>query len=115
MMQRLSVCSPSIATFACLLILTVPGIESIEAKSNGKGGGNKPPPPSESVQMALDQESYFFRVQGEDSCLGEDDELEWSASGALAPGESMPFQFVALPPGGRADAYAFATQAVIVE
>jgi LysM repeat protein len=35
--------------------------------------------------------------------------------GALAPGESMPFQFVALPPGGRAHAYAFATQAVIFE
>ncbi|UCG22899.1 MAG: hypothetical protein JSW55_12055, partial [Chloroflexota bacterium] len=35
--------------------------------------------------------------------------------GTLAPGESMPFRFVALPPGGRADAYAFATQSVIVE
>lgn len=35
--------------------------------------------------------------------------------GALAPGESMPFRFIALPPGGRAEAYAFATQAVVLE
>ncbi|HSG17475.1 MAG TPA: FxLYD domain-containing protein [Anaerolineae bacterium] len=34
---------------------------------------------------------------------------------ALAPGENVPFRFVALPPGGRADAYSFATQAVVVE
>lgn len=33
----------------------------------------------------------------------------------LAPGESVPFGFVALPPGGGADSCAFATQAVIVD
>jgi LysM repeat protein len=40
---------------------------------------------------------------------------ELALEGAVAPGESTPFQFIALPPGGRVDDYDFAVQAVVVE
>lgn len=79
----------SVAT-VFLWFLSVPVIETLEAKPGGKGG-NKPPP-SEFVPMAMDYEDYFFRVTGEDGCLGEDDRLEWAASGSLAPGESFGFE-----------------------
>jgi LysM repeat protein len=35
--------------------------------------------------------------------------------GTILPGESAPFDFIALPPGGQADQYAFAIQAVAAE
>lgn len=79
--------------FACIatfIFVAFPCIETVNAKSGGKGGGSKPVP-SEYVPMFLEQEYYFFRVAGEDSCLGEDDQLEWTASGSLAPGESFSF------------------------
>ena len=68
----------SVAT-VFLWFFPVPVIETLEAKPGGKGG--KKPPPSEFVPMGMDYEDYFFRVSGEDGCLGEDD--RWSG---LLPG-----------------------------
>jgi LysM repeat protein len=40
---------------------------------------------------------------------------ELALDGVIQPGESVSFQFIALPPGGRVDGYDFAVQAIIAE
>ena len=85
MMQRHAIALfISIATFTTWCI-SISVVNTAEAKGRNK------PPPSEFVPMAVDYENYFFRIAHENSCLGEDDELEWDASGSLAPGESFSF------------------------
>jgi hypothetical protein len=41
--------------------------------------------------LSLSSESYFFRWDATKSCVGEDDTLDWSAAGSLAPGQSWSF------------------------
>jgi len=59
-------------------------------KGNGKGGGNQDDP-KPSTSLALQWDSYYFRSGAVGDCLGEDDELEWLAVGALQPGDSFSF------------------------
>ena len=75
-------------SFLFLLLLS---IGTADAKPGGKGKGNGNDPTPTYAPMSLSQESYYFRVPDENTCLGEDDELEWRASGSLAPGESFSF------------------------
>jgi hypothetical protein len=77
-------------SLSILLWLILAAASETLAKPSGNRNGGEPP--SEYVPMALEAESYFFRVPDETSCLGEDDELEWLAVGSLAPGESFSFQ-----------------------
>ena len=70
----------------CLLAFVSIGSEPAAAKPPGGGGG-----PPESTPISLEYESYYFRLPGGGSCLGEDDELEWLATGSLAAGESFTF------------------------
>lgn len=86
MMQRRDISLLIFVATIAMWCFSIPVFDTAEAK-----GRNNKPTPSEFVPMALEDESYFFRVNGEDSCLGEDDELEWVASGSLAPGESFSF------------------------
>lgn len=44
------------------------------------------PPP-----LGLVEERYFFRWDASKACVSEDDTLDWSAAGALAPGASFTF------------------------
>lgn len=91
MMDHRSISSLIVFSAACLLLLMCSIQNGFAAKpTGGKGGGNKPGPVT-SIPMALDHEDYYFRIAGEDTCLGEDDELDWVASGSLAPGESFSF------------------------
>ena len=71
------------------LVLSLFLVTSVEAKPIGKGGGK--PPPTTHIPMTLEKQTYYFRVPTENTCLGEDDELDWLASGSLAPGESFSF------------------------
>jgi hypothetical protein len=74
--------------WAVVLCLFLPGMAVAKPDGNGRP---KDPAPVDSPPMTLEQESYFFRVPGENTCLGEDDELEWLAAGSLAPGERFTF------------------------
>lgn len=67
------------------LVLSTPAI----AAKGGKNGSKISPTPTSPT--VLQQESYYFRNGGVDNCLGEDDDLEWLASGSLLPGESFSF------------------------
>lgn len=62
----------------------------------GQGRKVAPDKPDASP-LSLQSAQYFFRVDGQDDCLGEDDELEWEAAGSLAPGET--FSFTPAVPG----------------
>jgi hypothetical protein len=74
----------------CLLaFLLVPNYALAGKPGGGKGGGK--PDPQEPTPLSLEYENYFFRVAGEDSCMGEDDQLEWQAIGSLSAGESFTF------------------------
>ena len=87
MHYRVSAVRSALCAFPFLLLIGTADIA--HAKPGGKGG-NKPPP-VENTPLALSEEYYYFRVAGEDSCVGEDDQLRWSAEGSLAPGESFTF------------------------
>jgi hypothetical protein len=64
---------------------------ALAAKPAGKGSGPGQRSADPEVPLALDHEEYYFRIPAESDCLGEDDELDWVASGFLAPGESFSF------------------------
>jgi hypothetical protein len=82
--------SPSkLVFFQGLVIAALLCSSAAEAKPGGKGGGKSPA--DVYTPMSLDLENYYFRVPGENACLGEDDELEWNATGSLKPGESFSF------------------------
>ncbi|MGR7923183.1 Ig-like domain-containing protein [Zobellella denitrificans] len=58
---------------------------------NNKSGGSQIASVEETM-VSLESERYLFRdLSGDNSCLGEDDELRWKAVGSLAPGESFSF------------------------
>ena len=89
----------SVALSAVLLAYAPasPVLAKPDGPGGGKGGKGGTSNPSTFVPMNLELERYYFRVAGEDSCLGEDDALEWEAMGSLAPGES--FSFTPAVPG----------------
>lgn len=67
---------------------------------------NKPTPDNNNYPpMVLEYDDYNFRnLSGDNSCLGEDDALEWRATGSLAPGES--FTYTPEVPGCYLNAHA---------
>ena len=77
-------------TFTPVLLCLALAVQ-VQAGPGGSGSKEGPTKPSEYVPMTLDYESYYFSPGGVASCLGEDDELEWEATGSLAPGESFTF------------------------
>jgi len=88
--RRVSHLPPSgLIIFQCLLVMVMvllcTGVAEARPPGTASTGGDVYTP------MSLVQESYDFRVAAESSCLGEDDELEWTATGSLAPGESFSF------------------------
>ena len=65
---------------------------SVQSAGGRKGKPAPPPPPPDSTPMSLEYDRYHFRdLSGDNSCLGEDDWLEWKATGALESGESFSF------------------------
>lgn len=64
---------------------------AVQSGGGGKGKPSSDPPPSE-TPMTLEYDLYHFgALSGDNSCLGEDDWLEWKATGSLAPNESFTF------------------------
>ncbi len=106
MMQRRYI-SSHISLFLIPFLLAGAVAWPVDAAAKPRGGGQPPPAPTY-VPMALEQERYFFRVPGENTCLGEDDELEWLATGSLEPGE----QFTFTPQIGACNAHPAAITAV---
>lgn len=71
---------------ACLMSVFLCCSNVAVARPPGQGGA----PPPETTPLALEYEDYYFRW-GQNSCIGEDDELEWLATGSLGPGETFTF------------------------
>ena len=69
------------------------GIAPLSATAKGgKGRGSEGGSATAYIPMAMDHEDYKFRnLSGDNSCLGEDDHLDWQAFGSLQPGESFSF------------------------
>ncbi|MGH8507496.1 MAG: hypothetical protein ACREVH_02080, partial [Gammaproteobacteria bacterium] len=75
----------SIPPLIAILALLV--VNPAHAGKPATGGGT-----STYIPMSLEYANYNFRnLSGDSSCLGEDDALEWKASGSLKPGESFSF------------------------
>lgn len=83
--------SVSLLGFSCVVSAGKP-------KKPGPDSNNFPP-------MTLEYDDYNFRnLSGDNSCLGEDDALEWKATGSLEPGES--FTYTPQFPGCYGNAHA---------
>lgn len=80
----------AVLAYCILTLILLPG-SVFAAKPDGNNGGRKSPEPKSEAPLSLVSESYYFRVSGENSCVGEDDQLAWSAAGSLEPGESFSY------------------------
>lgn len=73
-----------------LTLLLVP--QAMAAKPSKPQGSNNQGEVNVFTPINLEYERYFFRYpEGDNSCLGEDDEFGWKAVGELKPGESYSF------------------------
>ena len=80
---------PFTNTFCILIIITFLAFSATisAAKPTKKQTNNIDLSP-----MAIEYDRYEFRnLSGDNSCLGEDDALEWKATGSLEPGESFTY------------------------
>ncbi|MEH6467042.1 MAG: Ig-like domain-containing protein [Porticoccus sp.] len=96
----MTLCNLRVAAFSCgllilALLMSIYSTAALAAKPEGKGkgsGGGGGGTTTSYVPMSLEYENYDFRnLSGDNSCLGEDDDLSWQATGSLAPGESFSF------------------------